>query len=280
MKTRIITAIIALAVFVPFLIFSDTWLFALGMTICSVVSDYEMLRCIGVHKNFTVSLPILLCGAALPMSVYFFEGLSAFLPIALLCVLLVVLWLLAVTVFSAGKIDITSIATAAFLCFYITCAYASILFLRYYDELGAYTYLLIFIGAWVTDSSAYFCGMFFGKHKLIPSVSPKKTIEGSVGGILFCGLAFVFYGFILRHWVNTSADFNYFLLFVYGVAISVVSQIGDLVMSAIKRHFGIKDYGKILPGHGGMLDRFDSILAVSTLLFILNEFSGVFQVMG
>jgi phosphatidate cytidylyltransferase len=280
MKTRVITGLVALAVFVPFLIFSNTWAFGFAMAVCSAISVFEIVRCVKLDKNLWVSVPLLLLGAALPMYVYFAGGHLAFLRVAVPCVLLCVLWLLAVAVFASEKISFPELSTAAFLCFYVICAFSSILFLRYYDELGAFTYLLIFIGAWITDSFAYFCGMLFGKHKLIPQISPKKTVEGSLGGILFCGLAFVLYGWILRHWLHIATDFSYFLLFVYGVVVSVVSQIGDLAMSAVKRHYQIKDYGRILPGHGGFLDRFDSILAVATVLFVLNEISSVFVAMG
>ena len=276
MKTRVITGLVALAAFLPFLIFSDTWLFGFAMALCSVISAFEMLRCLKLHEKLAVSIPFLVLAAGLPMYVYFAGNHLSFLRVAIPCVVLCVLWLLAVAVFGSEHILLPDISTAAFLCFYVVFAFCSILFLRYYNELGKYTYLLVFAGAWITDSFAYFCGVLFGKHKLIPQISPKKTVEGSIGGILFCGLSFVLYGFLLRKFV----DFNYFLLFVYGVVVSVVSQIGDLSMSAVKRHYQIKDYGKILPGHGGMLDRFDSILAVAMVLFILNEISNVFVVIG
>jgi phosphatidate cytidylyltransferase len=277
MRTRVITALVAIVVFLPFLIFSDTWIFGFGIAVCSCVSVFEMLRCVGLHKKYAVCLPLLALGAALPMYIYFAGDYIPFLRVAVPCILLCMLWLLAVSVFSLERITISDISTAAFLCFYIIVAYSSILFLRYYDEQGAYTYLLVFVGAWVTDIFAYFSGMIFGKHKLIPEISPKKTIEGSIGGILFCGLAFFLYGFILRHWFHIDNNFSYLLLAGYGVAVSVVSQIGDLAMSAVKRHYHIKDYGRIFPGHGGFLDRFDSILAVSVVLFVLNECSSVFE---
>ena len=120
---------------------------------------------------------------------------------------------------------------------------------------------MIFLGAWITDTFAYFTGFFFGKHKLIEDVSPKKTIEGSIGGIFFCALSFVIFGLVVDTWF--ACDANLIFLGVSGVVISLIAQVGDLIMSVIKRQYGIKDYGKIFPGHGGMLDRFDSILAVS-----------------
>lgn len=276
MKTRIITGIVALAVFLPFLIFSDTWVFGLAIALCSFIAVFEVLKCVGLHKRLLTSLPLLGLAFVLPMYVYFAGSQPVFLRAAVPSVLICLLWLLAVAVFCSEKISFPELCTAAFLSFYVIFAFSSALFLRYYDEQGAYTYLLIFIGAWVTDCFAYFCGMLFGRHKLIPQISPKKTVEGSIGGILFCGLAFVLYGWLLRHWLHISTDFNYLLLFAYGVVVSVVSQIGDLSMSAVKRHYKIKDFGRILPGHGGILDRFDSILAVSLVLFVLNEMSSVF----
>jgi phosphatidate cytidylyltransferase len=116
-----------------------------------------------------------------------------------------------------------------------------------------------------------------GKHKLIPDVSPKKTVEGSIGGIVFCMLAMVIFGLI----VNAISDFhaNYLMLVVGGLLASIVSQIGDLCMSVIKRTYGIKDYGKLFPGHGGMLDRFDSVIAVSIVLAVFSSFFNFFEVM-
>ena len=151
--------------------------------------------------------------------------------------------------------------------FYICGGFTSIVLLRDFQNIGMYLFMLIFVGAWMTDIFAYFVGRFFGKHKLIPEISPKKTVEGSIGGIVFCSLSFVLYGFILSYFTSISLV-SYIVLGVVGVIISIVSQIGDLTMSQIKRQFGVKDYGKIFPGHGGMLDRFDSILAVALVLLI------------
>ncbi len=277
MKTRIITAIVALFIFVPVILLSDTWVFPIAVAICSVISVFEMLRCCGLHKKYALSVPMLLASVAGPVYVKFCDGFSDFLTYTVPAVIVILLYLLAAMVFSKGKIGIEDISVAGFTSFYIIFAYLAILFLRYYNgDFGAYVYLLVFVGAWITDIFAYFCGMLFGKHKLIPEVSPKKTVEGSIGGILFCGIAYVVFGLVLKYVVALSAEINFVLLFVYGVVVSVVSQIGDLSMSAIKRRYEIKDYGKIFPGHGGVLDRFDSILAVATVLFILNEMFGIF----
>ena len=144
---------------------------------------------------------------------------------------------------------------------------------------GTYFYLLTLVGAWMTDIFAYFVGVLFGKHKLIPDVSPKKTIEGAVGGMVFCILGFV--GFALLYnqfWiVEGSTALPIWFMIIMGLFVSVVSQIGDLSLSLLKRKYGIKDFGKIFPGHGGVLDRCDSVLAVSIILCI---FFSAFALIG
>ncbi len=272
MKTRIFTSIVALLVFIPVIILSDTCVFPIAVALCAALSVFELLRCCGLHKNWVLSVPMLLIAVVLPASVCFIENFEQLLTYALPLLIFMTLYCLAIMVFSKGKIGIEDVSVASFTTFYIVFAYLSILFLRYYVPNGKYLYLLVFVGAWITDIFAYFCGMLFGKHKLIPEVSPKKTIEGSIGGILFCGLAFVAYGAILKYaFADAKLNVNLILFFVFGIAASLVSQIGDLSMSAIKRKYNVKDYGNIFPGHGGMLDRFDSILAVATVLFILNN---------
>lgn len=142
---------------------------------------------------------------------------------------------------------------------------------------GFYICLLAFIAPWVTDTFAYFCGRLFGRHKLIPSVSPNKTVEGSIGGSVFCSAACALYGYIMSGYVSGLPHFWYFA--VLGLLVSVVSQIGDLIFSLIKRRYGIKDYGFVFPGHGGVLDRFDSIIATAPLILIVCEALMYFKMM-
>ncbi len=278
MRTRVITGLVALCVLIPVLIFSNTFVFDLALAVCCVISVFEMLKCVGTLKKLWISVPSLLVAPLVILAVrplkHLFDGFSLT-QVTLPVLLISMLYLLAVMVFSKNGVTIEDVAVSGFMTVYITAAFASILFLR--DSTGgAYTYLLVFIGAWITDIFAYFCGMLFGKHKLIPEVSPKKTVEGSIGGTLFCGGAFILYGVLIDRFVEQASRMNLLLLFAYGVIVAVVSQIGDLCMSAIKRHYGIKDFGKVFPGHGGMLDRFDSILAVALVLLVLNGFASVF----
>lgn len=269
MLTRVITSVVALCVLIPVLILSDTWVLPIAVAVCCLIADYEMLKCIGALKKPLLSSPLLALSFALPITVRSCESLERYCLSFMAVALLVLLYLLAVLVFSKGSIGVEAISVAAVMSFYVTFGFSSIVLLHDFFALGNYTYLLVFVGAWITDVFAYFCGRLFGKHKLIPEVSPKKTVEGSIGGTLFSGIAFVVFGFIIKSIENDMYQ-GYLQLFVFGLVAALVAQIGDLCMSALKRHYGIKDFGRVFPGHGGMLDRFDSILAVAIVLLIMN----------
>ncbi|EYE89340.1 hypothetical protein Q428_03420 [Fervidicella metallireducens AeB] len=121
---------------------------------------------------------------------------------------------------------------------------------------------IVFIVAWFSDTFAYYTGRFFGKRKLCPEVSPKKTIEGAFGGLIGSLV-----GVLLWWLINSNSNIRLFQLLILAILAGCVSQIGDLSASLIKRYVGVKDYGKIMPGHGGILDRFDSILFVTPVVY-------------
>lgn len=148
-------------------------------------------------------------------------------------------------------ITVSGIVYVAFFFFYI-------LLIKKYDSNFFIWY--VFILAWVTDTSAYFAGVFLGKHKLIPEISPKKTVEGAIGGVIGTTIVSAAYAYMF------NPSFLYWAL-VLGIVGSILSQIGDLIASGIKRYLGIKDYGNIMPGHGGVLDRFDSILITTPVVY-------------
>ncbi len=278
MKTRIITAIVAICLLVPVLIFSDTPALPIMLALCSVVAVYEITACIGLKKAFVLTVPLYLIAAGLPFAIRYTNELLIY-KLALAAVLIMALYFFAVLTFSHGKYKLADVGVCFMTVFYILAGFCAILFLRDYEAGGKYVYLTVFICAWVTDTFAYFCGMLFGrggKHKLIPDVSPKKTVEGSIGGIVFCVLAMLLFGLIIKSISDFSV--NYLMLAVAGLLASVVSQVGDLCMSVIKRTYGIKDYGKLFPGHGGVLDRFDSVLAVAVVLVSFCSFFNFFEV--
>ena len=267
MLKRVITAAVALIIFVPVLIFSDTPAFPAVTSVLSIVAVYEICDCFGYGKKVICHLPLYLFAAAAPFAVRygFYKMLLSALP-------LVVLYGLAAAMLTRGKVKYTENAGIYFFSLYATAGIALLTALRDL-EFGKYIYLLAFIGAWATDTGAYFGGFLFGKHKLIPEVSPKKTVEGSIGGIVGCFIGFAVWALIVRAVSGCSADW----LFLASLALfaGILSQIGDLVASYVKREKEIKDYGFIFPGHGGVMDRFDSVIAVSVTLWSVLSLTGV-----
>lgn len=136
-------------------------------------------------------------------------------------------------------------------------------------EYGQYLVWLIFISSWLCDTAAYYTGKKFGKTKLCPLVSPKKTLEGSIGGILGSVLGCTIYGFLLNYFVLDIPLYHFLLI---GLICGVMCQFGDLIASSIKRLSDVKDYSNIIPGHGGILDRFDSILYSGAVVFYYVTF--------
>ena len=270
MKTRIITAIVIICIAIPIVIFSATPVFPIAIALINLIGVYEMLGCTKMRKQYFLSVPLYIFAAAVPFLLRYLRGhIFIHLPKLVIAMLLFVLYLLTVIVFSHGNMNIGEVFASALLSLYVIGACSCILYIRDF-EYGKYLWLFIFIGAWVTDVFAYFVGMLFGKHKLIPEVSPKKTVEGSIGGIVFCMIAFVLYGMLLNYFFEPNVSL--IVCALTGFIASVVSQIGDLSMSVIKRNYGIKDFGTIFPGHGGILDRFDSIMAVAVVLAIATQF--------
>ena len=136
------------------------------------------------------------------------------------------------------------------------------------SENGLFLLVMGLCGAWIADTGAYFTGVAFGKHKLCPEISPKKTIEGFVGGIVVTGIVFVAATAIRAGKFQLSSAC---ILFVMGAVCAVIGTVGDLSASMVKRQIGFKDYGKIMPGHGGMMDRFDSVLFVLPTFYVMTE---------
>lgn len=134
---------------------------------------------------------------------------------------------------------------------------------------GQFYVWLIFVGSWMTDTVAYYSGRFLGKHKLCPRVSPKKTVEGSIGGLLGSTISCGLLGILTNTYINPIPLYHFFLI---GFICGIFSQYGDLVASTVKRYVGVKDYGNIIPGHGGILDRFDSILFSGVVVFYYLTF--------
>ena len=277
MIKRTITSIVALCVLVPVLFLADTLLLPVGLAVCAVLGCYEMFSCVGLKKKILLCAPVYAVALIFPLISRMISE-KALMRFSICAMGVIIVYMLGVAVFSHSDVQVTDVGLAIGACIYIIAALMGLLYLHDSIEHGKHIYLLTFICAWTTDVFAYLTGRFFGKHKLIPAVSPKKTVEGAIGGIVFCVGATLLFGFIIETFFNPNGDIsaNYLVLAISGAVISVISQIGDLIMSLIKRHYGIKDYGKIFPGHGGILDRFDSVMAVSVILTFICTYFNLF----
>ena len=161
------------------------------------------------------------------------------------------------------KYNFVDLSVTVFGIIYVTILILYVILIRSLDN-GTFLLLLMFVGIFASDSSALFAGKLFGKHQLIAKVSPKKTVEGSIGCIIGGTVFTVICGMLLSY---TNINIPFYHLVIVGLMISIVAQFGDLMASSIKRQCGIKDFGTIMPGHGGALDRIDSILFVAPLFY-------------
>jgi len=282
MKERVITGIGIGIVGIPVIFFSQYIVYPIFLGLLAAIAVWEFLRVFGLHKRYMVSVPAYLIAAAMPIFAHDFFVPSyeqkEYIMIVAAVIFAYLLYLTAVCVFGkeiglsraekdpkyrANIICFSDISATFISVTYVTVSFTAMSLTRYMEN-GKYIFGLVFVAAWMCDVFAYFTGRLFGKHKLAPNLSPKKTVEGSIGGIVFAILGCLLYGYIIQS--VTKLDANYIVLAVLGFVLSAVSQIGDIWASLIKREHGVKDYSRMMPGHGGVMDRFDSILAISTIL--------------
>ena len=274
MIIRIISAVVALLILIPIVFFSETILLPLAAVAVGCICIFEMLGCLKLRKNLWVSIPFYMTAVFAPLAMRYMQDRTLLLACLCACVGILALIMLTVNVFSKRKIPTTQTASMFMTGIYIIAAFTAIVYIRDSGVHGKILLVMMFAAPWVSDTFAYVFGRLIGQHKLIPEVSPKKTVEGSVAGIAFCMIYVLVFGFVCtRIWDVTC---NYVVLAVLGIVLSIVGQIGDLAMSAIKREYDLKDFGKIMPGHGGALDRFDSVLAVSIVVAVVEIFTDIF----
>ena len=173
---------------------------------------------------------------------------------------------MAALVFAYPKYNTQQIFAAFFGVLYVAVMLSFIYRTRLLDG-GVFTVWLVFVCSWGCDTCAYCVGKLIGKHKMAPVLSPKKSVEGGIGGILGAALIGALYALAINRWGNAGADVLTYV--IIGAAGGAISQIGDLAASAIKRYHNIKDYGKLIPGHGGILDRFDSVIFTAPIIYYL-----------
>lgn len=253
MFKRVVTSVIGVILLLGIMYLGSFWI-SLAAGVLAGISCYEYCRILQ-HKNYQT--PIYPLSVILGLAVFA----MGFLPVDALFALYVVLVLVLVIWQMRQSFEWEVFSALFFGLIYYYIGFASFILLRVQAE--DFRYLLFaFVIAWITDIGAFFVGRAMGKHKLAPTISPKKTVEGAVGGVVLALIFGGLYGaFLLPE--------NIFLLLALILVASICSQMGDLLESALKRWAGVKDSGKILPGHGGILDRFDSMMMIAPIVYVV-----------
>ena len=268
-RTRLLSGIVLMIIAITFIVAGGYPLFGL-ITVISVIGLYELYRAVGMEKTVPgiigylsgVGLDVLILntdGGLQPFRRVTYEHVLAW----LICTLIL---LMVCYVICYPKYDSEQMTMLFFGIFYVTLMMSFVFRLRFVEKGVLYVWL-IFIGAWGSDTCAYCVGKLIGKHKMPSALSPNKTIEGCAGGVIGAALIGLIFALVLFD----SKEYLWKLALICGIS-AVISQIGDLTASAIKRNHDIKDYGKLIPGHGGILDRFDSIIFIAPIVYYLVVF--------
>lgn len=259
MKTRILSAIVALAVLFAVISCGNIWVLKIAAAVISVIGLFELYRAFDYLSHRLLVGIGMITGALIPL----LPSLSLIVTVLLIDLVLGA----AVMLSRPGAVSFSDLTNLLFFQIYVPCSLACLVWVRQ-AEFGFYAIWLILGGAWLTDTFAYFTGRAFGKRKLCPHISPHKTVAGAIGGLVGTTAAALLYGLFL----DQTMTVHYLPLLGLGLSLGLLAQIGDLTASWIKRERGIKDFGNLMPGHGGIMDRFDSILftAPAVCLFLAH----------
>ncbi len=262
-KTRLISGIVLVIIALATIISGGPVLFVTLLCV-SLIGMQELYRACGVRTDRFTLLEVTGYVSAV---IYYLE--IAFLPDKywLLAVILGLLLIMFVYVFTYPRYQAEQIMAAFFALIY-TAVMLSFVYLTRMLEGGAFLVWLIFLCSWGCDTCAYCAGRLFGRHKMSPVLSPKKTVEGAVGGVLGAAFLGALYAVLTASFNGNEAHtpLIYAIICLVG---ALVSMVGDLAASAIKRQKGIKDYGTLIPGHGGIMDRFDSVIFTAPIIYFL-----------
>lgn len=286
MKQRIIFGLLCTAGGIFALCVRNTPAFVIiGAIICGMIS-VEINKAIKLQNK-----PMMVLSVAVAVLVpvfyeygYLLEGLPVNLkPVYLIAVYVLALMLLMLAGYENTKFSQIGMVVLGSLG--LPCAVTILLFLRdidkhfpqhnYTTEHGLFLILFAMFCAWISDAFAYFGGRFFGKHKLAPKISPKKTIEGLISGVLGCVLSNIILYAVFNNLVFEQANHNYLAVVIMSIPLSLIGVCGDLTFSALKRNYEIKDFSNLVPGHGGVMDRFDSEVFVLVALYSIINIFGV-----
>lgn len=262
-KTRLLSGIVLVALLLALGILGGDVLLV-GLGVISLVGLFELYRACGIEKKG-------LAYVGYGMTVLYYLGLKveilSMTELLFLLTMLFLIVLMAVYVFTFPRFRAGQVMEAFFGFYYVPVMLSCVYLTRILQD-GEYLIWLIFLCSWGCDTCAYCVGMLLGKHKMAPVLSPKKSVEGAVGGVVGAALLTVAYGFIFRPAMELTVPDILAMAGISAVG-ALISMVGDLAASAIKRNYEIKDYGTLIPGHGGILDRFDSVIFTAPTIFLL-----------
>lgn len=270
MLKRILTAIITLPILVFLLWLNNTIAMCAAMTLVSVLAVGEVLLATKYFSNKGVCAVCMIFVAALP-SVLTFDILIPFFP---MIAALFLLAMFVIMLFDHEHVRFEEISLMAFVSFLVPLSLSTMIFLQKNFQFGIFYVVITILIPWISDAGAYFVGSAMGKHKMAPKISPKKSWEGFFGGLVAAIISVIIVGFGYP-WVDSlingvkSFTVNVPLLVILAVIGTVLGVIGDFSASLLKRQCAVKDFGSILPGHGGILDRFDSVLFVAPFIYFV-----------
>ena len=283
MKTRVISAIVMIALGGVLIFFGDIYLGA-AVFLCSVIGLFEFYRAFRGKGYRPVQVIGYLYTLLIPAAVFLTPSHALDVPVKgtnLFPVfqLLVMLILLTLTVVAHKKVTPMDCAVTLFGAFYVPFLFSFFVLIRNMGDGkdGLVLFIIGILGSVAADTTALFTGLLWGKKKLIPEISPKKTVAGCIGSFVGSTVAVTIYGLILHYTNAMSHPIPVLHFAILGLLMGGSSQIGDLSASAIKRYCGIKDFGKLIPGHGGILDRFDSMLFNIPIVYCYIQ---LFQALG
>lgn len=285
MAKRIVFGLLWTAIGISALVFMHTWFFlAFAMFLC-FMATYELNRSIGL-KNKPIMILSLVVSAVFPLYYEYGNLLGQIEVLNLKAEYLITAYVLMLCFLMLHNHENTKFSDVSFVVMsslFVPFSFTRLMYFRdialhhpskgYTNAHGIFLILFILFSACMTDTFAYFVGSFLGKHKLCPKISPKKTVEGAIGGVLGCVIANVVLYAVYDNFIFATPIHNYIPIVIASVITSIVGMCGDLTASLIKRNYGIKDFGNLIPGHGGIMDRFDSILFVSAAFYaVFNIF--------
>lgn len=273
MGTRLISAGIGIIIGVSILFFDNIYVYCAAICFLSAVAVWELIRAIKCDRFKLLRWASIVMGAVFPATIILPFLKPAVLPLAMAYVIVMALIMLK----NHKAVSFEQVLACGAAGGLLPTALSSVVLLRYSqsgEPLGIFMVLFVLFCAWFGDSGAYFAGTFLGKHKLCPLISPKKTVEGLVGGVVTVGVVTAITVLVYNSFILKEHQLSYAVLIPLSMVACLVGVVGDLSASVIKREYSVKDFGNIMPGHGGVLDRFDSVILVAPFLYVALSYLG------